>query len=40
LGGYEECLKLTGSLMEMENTILDSFNEIGCQATTEALKKI
>ena len=31
-------IKLTGSLMEMENTILDSFNEMGCLATTEALK--
>jgi len=26
-------LKLIGSLMEMENTILDSCNEIGCLAT-------
>jgi hypothetical protein len=32
-------IKLTGSLLEMENTILDSCNEIGCLATTEALKK-
>ena len=32
-------IKLIGSLLEMENTILDSFNEIGCLATTEALKK-
>ena len=32
-------IKLTGSLLEMENTILDSFNEIGCLATTEALKR-
>ena len=31
-------IKLTGSLMEMENTILDGCNEIGCLATTEALK--
>ncbi len=23
-------IKLTGSLLEMENTILDSCNEIGC----------
>ena len=32
-------IKLTGSLLEMENTILDRFNEIGCLATTEALKR-
>ena len=32
-------IKLTGSLLEMENTILDSFNEMGCLATTEALKR-
>jgi hypothetical protein len=32
-------IKLTGSLLEMENTILDGFNEIGCLATTEALKE-
>ena len=32
-------IKLTGSLLEMENTILDSCNEIGGLATTEALKK-
>ncbi len=32
-------IKLTGTLLEMENTILDSFNEIGCLATTEALKR-
>ena len=32
-------IKLTGSLMEMENTILDGCNEIGCLATTEALKR-
>ena len=32
-------IKLTGSLLEMENTILDSFNEIGCLATAEALKR-
>ena len=32
-------IKLIGSLMEMENTILDSCNEIGCLATTEALQK-
>jgi hypothetical protein len=30
-------IKLTGSLME--NTLLDSGNEIGCLATTEVLKK-
>ena len=32
-------IKLIGSLLEMENTILDSCNEIGCLATTEALKR-
>ena len=32
-------IKLTGSLLDMENTILDSFNEIGCLATKEALKR-
>jgi len=32
-------LQLTGSLLEMENTILDSCNEIGSLATTEALQK-
>jgi hypothetical protein len=32
-------IKLIGSLLEMENTILDSCNEIGCLATTEALQK-
>lgn len=32
-------VKLTGSLMEMENNILDSCNEIGCLATAEALQK-
>lgn len=32
-------LQLTGSLLEMENAILDSCNEIGCLATTEALRK-
>ena len=32
-------IKLTGSLLEMEHTILDSCNEIGCLATTEALQK-
>jgi len=29
---------LTGSLMEMENTILDGCNEIGCLATAQALQ--
>jgi predicted GIY-YIG superfamily endonuclease len=32
-------VKLTGSLMEMENTILDGCNEIGHLATKEALQK-
>jgi hypothetical protein len=32
-------IKLTGSLLEMENAILDSCNDIGCLATTEALQK-
>ncbi len=32
-------LQLSGSLLEMENTILNSCNEIGCLATTEALQK-
>ena len=32
-------MKLSGSFMEMENTILDGCNEIGCLATTEALQK-
>ncbi len=32
-------LKLTGSLLEMENSILDGCNEMGCLATTEALQK-
>jgi hypothetical protein len=32
-------VKLTGSLMDMENTILDSCNEIGSLATTEALQR-
>lgn len=32
-------IKLIGSLMEMENAILDSCNEIGCLATSEALQK-
>ena len=32
-------IKLNGSLLEIENTILDSCNEIDSLATTEALKK-
>ena len=32
-------LKLSGSLLEMENIILDGCNELGCAATVEALKK-
>jgi hypothetical protein len=32
-------LKLSGSLLEMENVILDGCNELGCVATAEALKK-
>ena len=32
-------IKLTGSIMEMENTILDGCNELGCLATAEALQK-
>jgi hypothetical protein len=32
-------IKLTGSILEMENTILGSCNEMGCLATTEALKR-
>jgi hypothetical protein len=32
-------VKLSGSLLEMENTILDCCNEIGCLATTEALQE-
>lgn len=32
-------VKLTGSLMEMENSILDACNDMGCLATNEALKK-
>jgi hypothetical protein len=32
-------VKLTGSLSEMENSILDACNDIGCLATGEALKK-
>ena len=32
-------VKLIGSLMDMENCILDACNEIGCLATAEALQK-
>jgi hypothetical protein len=32
-------LKLSGSLLEMENIILDGCNELGCAATVEALKR-
>ena len=32
-------VKLTGSLLDMENAILDSCNEMGCLVTTEALQK-
>lgn len=32
-------LKLSGSLLEMEDVILDGCNELGCVATTEALKR-
>ncbi len=32
-------VKLSGSLLDMENAILDSCNEMGCLATTEALQK-
>lgn len=32
-------LKLSGSLLQMENIILDGCNELGCAATVEALKK-
>ncbi len=31
-------VKLTESLLEMENSILDACNDIGCLATGEALK--
>ena len=33
-------LKLSGSLLEMENVILDACNEVGCVATTEALQRL
>jgi hypothetical protein len=36
---FQVTLKLSGSLLEMENTILDGCNELGCAATVEALKK-
>ena len=32
-------ITLTGSLMEMENNILDGCNELGSLATAEALQK-
>jgi len=32
-------LELVGSMMEMENDILDGINEVGCLATGEALKR-
>jgi hypothetical protein len=32
-------LSLAGSMMDMENTILDAVNEVGCVATGEALKR-
>lgn len=32
-------VRLSGSLLEMENAILDGCNEMGCLATTEALQK-
>ena len=32
-------IPLTGSMMEMENTILDALNDVGCVATGEALKR-
>ena len=32
-------IKLQGSLIEMENTILDATNGIGCLATAAALKR-
>jgi hypothetical protein len=31
--------ELTGSLLEMENSILDAVNEVGCAGTEEALKQ-
>ncbi len=35
----EVTIKLSGSMMAMESEILDSCNEVGCLATTQALKK-
>jgi len=32
-------VKLSGSLLDMENAILDGCSEMGCLATTEALQK-
>jgi hypothetical protein len=32
-------IKLTGSMFEMENTILDACNEVGCLGTTKALER-
>jgi hypothetical protein len=32
-------IPLDGSMMEMENTILDAVNDVGCVATGEALKR-
>ncbi|MDD2759747.1 MAG: ISKra4 family transposase, partial [Methylomonas sp.] len=32
-------VKLSGSLLDMESTILDGCNEMGCLATIEALRK-
>ena len=32
-------LTLEGDMLEMENTILDTVNKIGCAATGEALKR-
>jgi hypothetical protein len=31
--------ELTGGLLEMENSILDAVNEVGCVGTEEALKR-
>ena len=32
-------INLEGSMMEMENTILDAVNDVGCTATGVALKR-
>ena len=32
-------ITLEGSMMEMENTILDAVNDVGCVATGQALKR-